>query len=135
MNIRTLLLIALLVLPGVLFVGTAMAADVPQGIGDRKFVPITPIPGFKGGQATDGTLADYINAVFKLSLAAGAALAAIYIAIGGFEYIFSEAIESKKDGRLRIIHALYGLAILLLVTIILYIIGGAKAINLDIFPT
>ena len=132
MNTRVLIITALLVLPSLLF-----AADtvVPQGIQNREFVPITPIPGFSGGKATDGTLADYINAVFKLSLAAGAALAAIYIAIGGFEYIFSEAMESKKDGRLRITHALYGLAILLLVTIILFIIGGNKAINLEIFPT
>jgi hypothetical protein len=92
-----------------------------------------PLPGLNGGKATDGSFGDYINAVFKLSIAAGAALAAIYIAIGGFEYIFSEAMESKKDGRMRIINALYGLLILLLVTVILFIIGGSGAINLDIF--
>lgn len=110
----------------------ALAADSSS----TGFVPISPIPLGSGGQlATSGCIGDYINALFKLSLAAGAALASIYIAIGGFEYIFSEAMESKKDGRLRITHALLGLMILLLVTIILYIIGGPSVINLNIFSS
>lgn len=89
----------------------------------QDFIPIAPIPFGDGRLATSGSLSDYINALFRIALAAGAALAAIYIAIGGFEYIFSEATQSKHDGRERITNALFGLAILLLVTLILFVIN------------
>ena len=98
-----------------MWTGVALAA---------QFVPIAPIPSPGGGLATDAdSIPKYVNAVFQIALAVGAALAAIYIAIGGFEYIFSEAMETKKSGRLRITHALFGLAILLLVTLILFVIN------------
>jgi hypothetical protein len=97
---------------------------IPAYAGDPTFVPITPLPSLSGGGlATDGSLVAYINTIFEYALIAGAGLAAIYIGIGGFEYIFSEALESKRDGRLRIIHALLGLMILLLVTLVLFIIN------------
>jgi hypothetical protein len=128
MNARQILLT--LVGFALLCAHTALAVEATK-IG---FVPISPIPMGTGGQlATSGCFGDYLNALFKLSISAGAALAAIYIGIGGFEYIFSEAMESKKDGKIRITHALMGLMILLLVTIILYIIGGPSVINLDLF--
>lgn len=105
-----------------LYAGVAFAAD---------FVPIAPLPNpGGGGLATSGTLADYINAVFRITIAVGAGLAAILIAIGGFEYIFSEAMDTKKNGKARITQALFGLAILLLVTLVLYIINP-QLINLE----
>lgn len=112
----------------------AFAGEPTLGEGD--FVPIVPIPMPGGGSQTitsGGSLGAYINAIFTLSISVGAALAAIYIAIGGFEYIFSEAMANKQEGRTRIVHALYGLMILLLVTITLYIIGGADFIDLQLF--
>jgi hypothetical protein len=88
------------------------------------FIPISPIPDANGGQITDSsTLADYVNAAFKLALAAGAVVAVINISIGGFEYILSEAVSSKGDGKKRIQQSLYGLAILLLVYLILFVIN------------
>lgn len=116
------------------------ALSVAQGafaatptLGPADFVPIAPIPvGPSGKPATSGSLSQYIDTLFRLSIAVGAALAAIFIAIGGFEYMFSEATESKRDGKMRIMHALYGLAILLLVTIILYVINP-DLICLNIF--
>ncbi len=86
-----------------------------------------------GGElATSGSLSQYLNALFQLALAGGAVLAALFIAIGGFEYMLSEAMESKRDGKMRIMHALYGLAILLSVTLILYVINP-DLICLNIF--
>lgn len=120
---RIFLFLALLLIP----TAAALAAV-------ENFVPIAPIPSGVGGSlATQGDLSTYFNSLFKLALAAGAGLAAIFIAIGGFEYIFSESMESKKTGRLRIVNALLGLGILLTVTIILYVVGGSKAISLDLF--
>ena len=125
---RTLMVLALatlLTLGGTTaFAATPTPPTTKGPAGASEFIPIAPIPSGKGGEfATTGDLSTYINSVFSLAIAAGAALAALYIAIGGFEYIFSEAMESKKNGRLRIIHALSGLTILLIMTMILYIIN------------
>lgn len=99
-----------------------------------NFVPIAPVPGAGGGLATDSKdLGGYINSLFAIALAVGAVLAAIFIAIGGFEYMFSGAISGQKDGRERITNALYGLGILLVAYLILYIIGGPNAVSLNIF--
>jgi hypothetical protein len=110
---------------------TQIALAATLGKGD--YVPIAPIPiGPAGTPITSGGLTQYLDALFKLALAGGAVLAAVFIAIGGFEYMLSEAMESKRDGKMRIMHALYGLAILLSVTIILYVINP-DAICLNIF--
>ena len=105
--------------------GTQALAKGASGDQSAPFVPIVPLPGTNGtgALATSQGLTVYINTLFEYAIIAGAGLAAIYIAIGGFEYIFSEAMESKRNGRLRIVNALFGLMILLLVTIVLYIIN------------
>lgn len=104
-------------------VALAATGGTPGPAGST-FVPITPIPSPSGGGiATEGGISTYINAMFEYAIIAGAGLAAIYIAIGGFEYIFSEALQGKQDGRERITSALFGLMILLLMTIILYVIN------------
>lgn len=118
MNIRILVLLILTLVPA----SAVLAAD---------FIPIAPIPNpIGGGLATDNKLPQYINSLFQIAIGVGAALAAIFIAIGGFEYIFSEATDTKKNGKTRITQALFGLAILLLVTIILYVINP-KLIELN----
>lgn len=122
------LLITALVL-GISTAHVALAATLGKG----DYVPIAPIPMGPGGElATSGSLTQYLNALFQLALAGGAVLAAIFIAIGGFEYMLSEAMESKRDGKMRIMHALYGLAILLSVTLVLYVINP-DLICLNIF--
>jgi succinate dehydrogenase/fumarate reductase cytochrome b subunit len=114
--------IALLTLYIIATTGAALAAP---------FIPIAPIPNpIGGGLATDNKLPQYVNALFQIAIAVGAALAAIFIAIGGFEYIFSEAMDTKKNGRTRITQALLGLGILLLVTLVLFVINP-ELIKLD----
>lgn len=90
----------------------------------NEFVPIAPIP-LANGQVlgSQTTLEGYVNGAFQLALGIGAILAVVMIMWGGFEYIFAEAMHSKQDGRQRIYDAIYGLVILLLVYIILYIIN------------
>lgn len=116
----------------IVFISSAQVA-LAATLGKGDYVPIAPIPMGPGGQpATSGSLSQYLNALFQLALAGGAVLAALFIAIGGFEYMLSEAMESKRDGKMRIMHALYGLAILLSVTLILYVINP-DLICLNIF--
>lgn len=102
--------------------GTALAATT-------GYVPISSIPG-ANPQSVD--LVQYINAAFNLALGVGALLAVLMIVYGGFEYIFSGVLEGKKNGRARIQQALYGLALLILVYLILYIINP-QIVNLNIF--
>ena len=104
---------------------TALAAE--------GFVPIAPISSSEGTLNEQTSLPDYINIVFSLALTAGAVLAVIMIAVGGFQYMLSQTLPGQKDGRARITAALYGLAILLLVYLILWVIGGHGAVSLNIF--
>ena len=106
------------------------ASDVHAAEG---FVPIAPIP-VDGGELNESTtLEDYINAVFQLALTVGAVLAVIMIAWGGFEYMLSQTLPGQKDGRARIQQALFGLAILLVVYLVLYIINPDIVVSLNIF--
>jgi hypothetical protein len=117
---RTLLTIA----------GTLIVINAGQALAaSTGFVPIAPIPG-ANPQSLD--LVQYINAVFNLALGVGALLAVLMIVYGGFEYIFSGVMEGKKDGRARIQQALYGLALLVLVYLILYIINP-QIVQLKLF--
>ncbi len=105
--------------------GTALAAV------DYNFVPIAPLPAPGGGVATEsGSIPAYIDAAFQIALAVGAVFAVINIAIGGFEYILSEAMTNKADGKKRIQQALAGLLILLMVYLILFVINP-EILSLD----
>ncbi len=110
-----------------------LATLLPTSARAEAFVPIAPIPNPNGPDlVTSGGVVEYLNTLFQFSITIGAVLAVIMIALGGFEYIVSQSTSQKKDGRSRILNALYGLGILLLVTLILYVINPA-AICLDIF--
>ncbi len=73
------------------------------------FQPLAPLPGFTN--SSDLNL--YLNNLFKLGLGFAALMAVIYIAIGGIEYIGSEGVTSKEDGRRKITGAITGIIILL----------------------
>ncbi len=94
----------------------------------QDFVPIVPLPDLPiDGSAT---LPDYLNRVFQLSIMLGGILAVVFLIIGGFEYMTSEA-TGKKDGKERIQNALLGLALLLFSYLILYIINP-NILKLDV---
>ncbi|MCX6754986.1 MAG: M15 family metallopeptidase [Candidatus Nomurabacteria bacterium] len=56
---------------------------------------------------------DYLNALIKVFIGLCAVLAMIMIVIGGIEYMTSELISSKEEGKKRITGALFGLIIAL----------------------
>lgn len=125
---RTILISVLLV-----GLGTASVAFAAGGI-EGSFQPIAPLPAPGGGVATEsGSLDQYINAAFQIALGIGAAMAVINIGIGGFEYMMSDVVTAKGEGRKRITSALYGLLLLLMVYIILYVINP-DILSLKLFP-
>ena len=86
------------------------------------FVPIAPIPGLP--TSVSGTsLAEYVNLAFNLAIAIGAVAAVVMIAYGGIEYMLSGALPQQQDGKKKIQNAFLGLAILLLVYLILFVIN------------
>lgn len=74
------------------------------------YFPLAPIPGVTTGAAD---LPAFLGNLFKLLVAASAALAVLMIVIGGFEYLATVVPGSKEAGRQRITNALVGLGILL----------------------
>lgn len=97
---------------------------VPTLARAEGFVPIAPIK-LDGALVTQGSVTEYLNTLFELSIAAGAVLAVLMIVRGGFEYMTTEASQGKGDAKSRITSALLGLFLLLAITLILYVINPA----------
>ena len=101
----------------VLFVlATSIAFAQPQD----GFVPLVddlPLV----NDATD--ISDVLNALFGLAVGAAAILAVIMIAIGGFQYMASEAFTSKESARERIVSAVIGLLLVLSSVLLLAVIN------------
>lgn len=113
------------VLIAVMFVATAFF--LPHYVHAQDYQPLTAIPGVP---STGGSLVDYINALFILSVIVGGLLAVIKIAIGGFQYMMSDVVTSKDSAKKDITGALLGLGILLASVTVLYTINH-NLINLD----
>jgi len=110
-------------------VGFAVIA-IPHFALAVDYQPLTAIPGID--QSGGSGLADYINALFLLSIAVGGLLAVLKIAIGGFQYMTSgDNASSRESARKGIFGALLGLGILLSAVIILTTINK-DLVNLNI---
>src|SRR3989344_891709 len=94
------------------------------------YIPLAPLPGDTPGQPIKVT--DYIPKVFRLAIAVAGALAVIMITIGGIEYITSETINGKKDGKEKITNALVGLLLAIGSWIILNTIAPDRFTQFDL---
>ena len=87
-----------------------------------KYTPLAPLPGTTNEDGkTD--LQTYIPGIFKLAIGIASVLAVLMIIIGGVEYITTDAIQGKSDGKARIQNALWGLVLVLVSWILLYTIN------------
>ncbi|HBB54398.1 TPA: hypothetical protein DEQ22_03165 [Candidatus Nomurabacteria bacterium] len=73
----------------------------------------------KGG----GALGGYLNLMIKLFIGICAVLAVIMIVIGGIQYMTTELISSKEEGKKRILGAIFGLLLALGAYTLLYTIN------------
>lgn len=83
-----------------------------------EYTVLTPLPGTtKGTCAKPGDpgcktdMVTYIQGMFKLLIGLSIAFVFINFIIGGFQYITSQAMPGKKDGKDRIMNSLKGLAL------------------------
>lgn len=88
-------------------------------LAQEPYVSLTPIPGVTSSMS----FGDFLNAMFKIGLAVAATLAVVMITIGGLEYMTTDSISGKSEGKERITNAVIGLLIALLIWVILYTIN------------
>ncbi len=96
-----------------------------------QYTPLAPLPGI-GDLAPNGvgppsptvsSLPDYLVAIFKLTLGLAAVMAVVQITIGGVEYMSTDAISGKENGKERITQAIYGLLLAIGAWLILYTVN------------
>jgi type IV secretory pathway VirB2 component (pilin) len=73
--------------------------------------PSQPFNTFDSTQ--NNNLGAYLNLMLKIFIGLCAVLAVIMITIGGIQYMTTELISSKEEGRERIMHAIFGLLLAL----------------------
>ena len=91
-----------------------------QNTGQREpseFVPLETIPGVIERGNTD--LNQFFNGLFKFGIIIAGFLAVVMIAVGGIQYMSTDAIHGKSEGRERITYALMGLLLILFSWILL----------------
>jgi hypothetical protein len=83
-----------------------------------EYQSLAPIQGVTDNVSPDN-LDLYLNGIFKMGIGIAIALAILMIVIGGIQYLSTDAVSGKTDGRERIKQALFGLLIALLAVLVL----------------
>lgn len=114
----------------------AVATFTPSTAEAQDYTLLAPLPGTNMGEAipvTPTSFGDYLQKLFDLSLGIIIALAVIMIVIGGAQYLSTDAVFGKEQGKEKLWNALQGLVIALGTVIILNTINpGLLKINLDL---
>ncbi len=92
-----------------------LLAPLPDGNGG-KFTTFDPT----SADGTNSKLGEYLNLMIKLFIGICSVLAVIMIVIGGIEYMTTELISSKEEGKKRITGAIFGLVLALGAWTLLY---------------
>ena len=109
-----------------------------------EYTTLAPLPGTTQDCVTDSDgkincttdIQTYIPGIFKLAIGIASVLAVLMIIIGGVEYITTDAIQGKSDGKARIQNALLGLVLVLVSWILLYTINPKLTVfNLNVETT
>ncbi len=78
------------------------------------YTPLVDLPGISKSQVDKSvTFNTYIPGVFKLSIGIAGVLAVLMIVFGGLEYITSESLGGKKDGKEKVNNAIIGLVLVI----------------------
>ncbi len=87
---------------------------------DPSYNLLAPLPNPNNGElmetfdpTSEGALGKYLNIIIPLFIGLCAVLAIVMIVIGGIQYMTSELVHSKAEGKDRILHAIFGLVLAL----------------------
>jgi len=97
------------------FLAPLKCADGVPGCVNGKLVSFDP--------AGDKPLSKYLNIMIKIVIGIAAVLAMIMIVVGGIQYMTSELISSKEEGKKRISNAILGLIIALGSYVLLFMVN------------
>jgi len=85
---------------------------------------LAPLPGTTiGNRGEKADLQSYIPGIFNLIIGLAAVIAVTKIIFGGFQYITTDAIAGKSEGKKQIQSAVYGLIMIIASWLILYTIN------------
>jgi len=134
--------ILLILIMGMVVIGSLFTVQVSaQTPADNTYTVLAPLPGTTLSDCPQGstdcktTLEKYLPGVFKLAIGLSAVAAVLMIVIGGFQYISSDAIMKKSEGKERIKNAVFGLVLVISAWLILNTINpNLLNINLNIEP-
>ena len=88
------------------------------------YQPLAQIPAL-GNNIDPTNLSTYLQHLFEIGIGVAAGLAVIMIVVGGIEYMSTDAIGGKEEGKERITSALWGLLLALASWLILNTINPA----------
>ena len=107
---------------------------LPHGVlaAPGDYTPLEPIPVLGGSTVS---LSSYIPNLVKLIIQIAGALAVVMIVLGGVQYLSTDAIGGKSEGKQRIENAIYGLLLAIGAYVILNTINpGTLQLQLTIDP-
>lgn len=97
----------------------------------QSYKPLAPLPNAAPPSGTN--IATYLPGMFKLIIALTAVLAVVMLIIGGFQYITTDSISNRSEGKKRIQDAITGLILAIVSWLILYSINpNLTNFNLDL---
>lgn len=102
------------ILKGLLIFMVTLVIAVPSyALAADPIEPLIFLPRIVGDASSPTSVEGLLQGLFQLSISIGAILAVIMIAVGGIEYMGSDAISSKQAGRERMFNAVLGLVLIL----------------------
>lgn len=106
---------------------------------NHEYTVLAPLPGTTNcadnrlGADCKTTLQKYLPGVFKLAIGLSAVFAVLMIVLGGLQYMSTDAVQGKSEGKERIKNAIYGLVLVIGAWLILNTINpGLLNFNLNI---
>lgn len=117
-----LILSLLVLIPAAVFAQTAAPAN---------YVPLADLPVVQTAPGAPVSLEGYIPGMFQLLIAVAGIIAVVQIVVGGVQYLSTDAIDGKKEGRSRIENAITGLVLAIAAWVILNTINPAT-VNLTL---
>ncbi|KKP56254.1 MAG: hypothetical protein UR80_C0048G0004 [Parcubacteria group bacterium GW2011_GWB1_35_5] len=126
-----LILVIALVVMGSLSTTQVLAQEQTQ----NDYTLLTPLPGLSKTLSGDNVLGTYLPAIFKIAIGLAVVAAVLLIVIGGIQYITTDAIQGKSQGKERIKNAIFALIFIISAWLILYTINPKLlTLNLNISP-
>lgn len=102
------------------YVVNAQVSDVSDNYKLLAPIPCVGGPGTCGDANIQETnLEKYIPGIFNLAIGFSAAFAVLNLVWGGFQYLSTDAIQKKSEGRGRLVHSIQGLVLVIAAWLIL----------------